>query len=80
MGALQIDFHQDFRFARGENGVRLAYSVAGQGYPLVRATHWLTNIEFDWQTPAVRSPSPMRLDTPTGLVIWYSSVPMRAAN
>ena len=46
-------FNQEIRFARAGDGVRLAYAVAGTGYPLVRSTHWLTNIEFDWQTPSV---------------------------
>ena len=47
-------FKQDLRFARAADGTRLAYAVNGQGFPLVRAAHWLTNIELDWQTPIWR--------------------------
>ncbi len=47
-------FKQDMRFARAADGTRLAYAVNGQGFPLVRAAHWLTNIELDWQTPIWR--------------------------
>jgi pimeloyl-ACP methyl ester carboxylesterase len=44
-------FHQDIRFAQSADGTRLAYAVVGEGFPLVRAAHWLTNIDLDWQTP-----------------------------
>jgi pimeloyl-ACP methyl ester carboxylesterase/DNA-binding CsgD family transcriptional regulator len=47
-------FAQDMRFARSADGTRLAYAVNGEGYPLVRAAHWLTNIGEDWRTPAFR--------------------------
>jgi pimeloyl-ACP methyl ester carboxylesterase/DNA-binding CsgD family transcriptional regulator len=47
-------FKQDMRFARATDGTRLAYAVNGQGFPLVRAAHWLTNIDLDWQTPIWR--------------------------
>ena len=47
-------FNQDIRFTRSADGTRLAYAVHGEGYPLVRAAHWLTNIGEDWQTPVFR--------------------------
>jgi pimeloyl-ACP methyl ester carboxylesterase/DNA-binding CsgD family transcriptional regulator len=47
-------FKQEIRFTRSADGTRLAYAVHGDGYPLVRAAHWLTNIELDWQTPVWR--------------------------
>ncbi|HEY2901922.1 MAG TPA: alpha/beta fold hydrolase [Polyangia bacterium] len=47
-------FNQDIRFTHSADGTRLAYAVSGEGYPLVRAAHWLTNIGQDWQTPAWR--------------------------
>jgi pimeloyl-ACP methyl ester carboxylesterase len=47
-------FKQDIRFTRSADGTRLAYASHGDGYPLVRAAHWLTNIERDWQTPVWR--------------------------
>jgi len=45
---------QEIRFTRSADGTRLAYAVHGDGYPLVRAAHWLTNIGEDWQTPVWR--------------------------
>jgi pimeloyl-ACP methyl ester carboxylesterase/DNA-binding CsgD family transcriptional regulator len=47
-------FSQDIRFTRSADGTRLAYAANGEGYPLVRAAHWLTNIGEDWQTPVWR--------------------------
>jgi len=47
-------FSQDVRFTRSGDGTRLAYAVHGHGFPLVRAAHWLTNIDLDWQTPMWR--------------------------
>ncbi len=47
-------FAQDLRFARAADGTRLAFAAHGQGPPLVRAAHWLTNIDVDWQTPMWR--------------------------
>lgn len=45
---------QDLRFARAADGTRLAFAAHGHGPPLVRAAHWLTNIDVDWQTPMWR--------------------------
>lgn len=42
---------QDIRFCTASDGVRIAYSVAGGGPPLVRSTDWFTHLEFDWQSP-----------------------------
>jgi pimeloyl-ACP methyl ester carboxylesterase/DNA-binding CsgD family transcriptional regulator len=47
-------FQQEVRFTRSSDGTRLAYAVNGSGFPLVRAAHWLTNIDHDWQTPMWR--------------------------
>ncbi|HEY2408194.1 MAG TPA: alpha/beta fold hydrolase [Polyangiaceae bacterium] len=45
---------QETRFTRSADGTRIAYAVHGRGPPLVRAAHWLTNIDFDWKTPVWR--------------------------
>ena len=47
-------FAQDIRFTHSADGTRLAYAANGKGFPLVRAAHWLTNIERDWRTPVWR--------------------------
>lgn len=45
---------QHIRFCTTSDGVRIAYSIAGQGPPLVRAANWLTHLEFDWESPVWR--------------------------
>jgi pimeloyl-ACP methyl ester carboxylesterase/DNA-binding CsgD family transcriptional regulator len=42
---------QDIRFATASDGVRLAYATIGRGPPLVRAAHWLTHLEYDYESP-----------------------------
>jgi pimeloyl-ACP methyl ester carboxylesterase/DNA-binding CsgD family transcriptional regulator len=38
------------RFATTEDNVRLAWSVSGEGPPLVKAANWLTHLEYDRQS------------------------------
>ena len=45
---------QQIQFARARDDVRIAYALTGQGYPVVRAAHWLGHLGFDWQTPIWR--------------------------
>jgi DNA-binding winged helix-turn-helix (wHTH) protein/pimeloyl-ACP methyl ester carboxylesterase len=42
---------QDVRFCTASDGVRIAYALAGQGAPLVKAANWLNHLEYDWQSP-----------------------------
>jgi serine/threonine protein kinase/type II secretory pathway predicted ATPase ExeA len=45
---------QQIRFCTSPDGVRLAYATVGQGPPLVKAAHWLSHLEFDWNSPVWR--------------------------
>jgi pimeloyl-ACP methyl ester carboxylesterase/DNA-binding winged helix-turn-helix (wHTH) protein len=42
------------QFCMTPDGVRLAYSVGGEGRPLVRTAHWLSHVEYDWDSPVYR--------------------------
>lgn len=42
---------QQIRFAEAHDGARIAYAVAGDGPPLVRAAHWLSHLEYEWRSP-----------------------------
>ena len=45
-------FQQQIRFATSADGVRIAYATSGDRGPLlVRATHWMTHLEWDWHNP-----------------------------
>lgn len=46
--------HQKVRFCTSRDGTRIAYATTGSGYPLLRAGHWLTHLEHDWQSPLRR--------------------------
>jgi len=45
---------QQIRFCTTSDGVRIAWAAAGKGPPVVRVSHWLTHIEFDWTSPVWR--------------------------
>jgi DNA-binding SARP family transcriptional activator/pimeloyl-ACP methyl ester carboxylesterase len=47
-------YHQQIRFARSADGVRLAYATVGGGPPLIKAANWLNHLEFDWSSPVWR--------------------------
>ena len=45
---------QHISFCRAGDGVRLAYAVAGEGPPLVRAANWMTHLGYDIESPVWR--------------------------
>jgi pimeloyl-ACP methyl ester carboxylesterase/DNA-binding CsgD family transcriptional regulator len=45
---------QQIRFCKSADGVRLAYATAGKGPPLVKASNWMSHLEFDWRSPVWR--------------------------
>lgn len=45
---------QRVRFCRSADGTDIALATSGNGYPLVRAGHWLTHLEHDWHSPIWR--------------------------
>lgn len=42
---------QTVRYCAASDGTRLAYSVVGEGPPLVKTANWLNHLEFDWKSP-----------------------------
>lgn len=45
---------QRVHFVRTGDQVNLAWSQAGRGMPLVKASNWLTHLEYDWESPVWR--------------------------
>ncbi len=45
---------QHIAFCRAADGIRLAYAVAGDGLPLVRAANWMTHLGYDVESPVWR--------------------------
>ena len=42
---------QEIRFCSTSDGVRIAWSSVGSGYPLVKAANWLNHLEYEWESP-----------------------------
>ncbi len=42
---------QKIQFCTTADGVRLAYSSAGSGYPLVKSANWLNHLDYEWDSP-----------------------------
>ena len=42
---------QQIRFCNTNDGVRLAYAIVGKGSPLLKASNWLSHVEYDWRSP-----------------------------
>src|SRR5690606_23522405 len=46
--------HQQVHFCTAPDGVRIAYADVGQGPVLVKTGHWLTHLDYDWESPVWR--------------------------
>jgi pimeloyl-ACP methyl ester carboxylesterase/DNA-binding CsgD family transcriptional regulator len=46
--------NQQIRFCRSFDGTRLAYTLTGVGPVIVRSPHWLTHLEYEWDSPLWR--------------------------
>jgi len=45
---------QEIRYCRSRDGVRIAYAVSGKGPPLLRAAHWMSHLQYEWESPVWR--------------------------
>jgi class 3 adenylate cyclase/pimeloyl-ACP methyl ester carboxylesterase len=44
-------YEQEIHFCMTSDGVQLAWSRVGSGPPLVKTGHWMTHLEFDFESP-----------------------------
>jgi pimeloyl-ACP methyl ester carboxylesterase/DNA-binding CsgD family transcriptional regulator len=42
---------QSIRFCRAADGVRIAYAMHGSGPPMLVSTCWLSQLQYDWESP-----------------------------
>jgi class 3 adenylate cyclase/pimeloyl-ACP methyl ester carboxylesterase len=49
-----VDLKQEIHFCSAPDGVQLAYSMVGQGPPLVKTGNWMTHLEYDLESPIWR--------------------------
>jgi pimeloyl-ACP methyl ester carboxylesterase/DNA-binding CsgD family transcriptional regulator len=45
---------QRVHYARTSDGVRLAWADSGRGAPIVKASNWLSHLEYEWESPVWR--------------------------
>ncbi len=45
---------QQIHFCTAADDVRIAYAEIGDGPPLMKTGHWLTHLEYDWESPVWR--------------------------
>ncbi len=45
---------QEIRYCMTSDGVRLAWASVGSGPPLVKASNWLTHLDYEWDSPIWR--------------------------
>src|SRR5258707_15702850 len=42
---------EQIRFCKSADGTRIAYSICGDGPPLIWIAHWVRHLRFDWDSP-----------------------------
>jgi len=51
---LERSERRQIRFCTASDGVRIAYSMVGSVYSLVKAANWLNHLDFEWNSPIWR--------------------------
>jgi DNA-binding SARP family transcriptional activator/pimeloyl-ACP methyl ester carboxylesterase len=52
--ASSTEHSQDIRYCRSPDGTRIAYAVSGTGPPILRAAHWMSHLQYEWESPVWR--------------------------
>jgi DNA-binding SARP family transcriptional activator len=45
---------QEIRYCKGRDGVQIAFAISGQGPPVLRAAHWMSHLQYEWESPVWR--------------------------
>src|SRR5262245_22763066 len=53
-GPMEKKARQRIQFLHTPDGVRLAWAEAGAGPPLLKASNWLSHLEYEWESPVWR--------------------------
>jgi pimeloyl-ACP methyl ester carboxylesterase/DNA-binding CsgD family transcriptional regulator len=53
-GLTILSVKHETRFCRSFDGVRLAYAIDGNGPPVVKASNWMTHLDYERQSPVWR--------------------------
>jgi len=45
---------QDIRYCTAADRVRIAFAVAGSGYPILKCANWMSHLQYEWESPVWR--------------------------
>ena len=45
---------QQIRYCKSPDGVQIAYAISGKGPPILRAAHWMSHLQYEWESPVWR--------------------------
>jgi pimeloyl-ACP methyl ester carboxylesterase/DNA-binding winged helix-turn-helix (wHTH) protein len=46
----RVAVRQEIRFCQSADGVQVAYATSGDGPALVKAAHWMSHLDYDWES------------------------------
>jgi pimeloyl-ACP methyl ester carboxylesterase/DNA-binding SARP family transcriptional activator len=49
-----VERSQEIRYCRSPDGIQIAYAVSGRGPPILRAAHWMSHLQYEWESPVWR--------------------------
>jgi DNA-binding SARP family transcriptional activator/pimeloyl-ACP methyl ester carboxylesterase len=49
-----VEGSQQIHYCRSPDGVKIAYAVSGTGPPILRAAHWMSHLQYEWESPVWR--------------------------
>src|SRR5262245_31267600 len=49
-----LERYQQIRYCRSSDGVQIAYAISGSGPPILRAAHWMSHLQYEWESPVWR--------------------------
>ena len=53
-GAGTVGRTQEIRYCHSSDGARIAFAVSGKGSPVLRAAHWMSHLQYEWESPVWR--------------------------
>jgi pimeloyl-ACP methyl ester carboxylesterase len=49
-----IERSQQIRYCRSPDGVQIAFAISGSGPPILRAAHWMSHLQYEWESEVWR--------------------------
>ena len=49
-----VERSPEIHYCSSPDGVQIAYAVSGTGPPILRAAHWMSHLQYEWESPVWR--------------------------